>query len=242
MQHYCNYLLTGMIAVSHAVARVIHASESFSLKKIRVIWNGEDLAHFSPGPSTIRQELDVDDSICLMTCVGSLTPVKDHVTQLKAFARLTPQYPNARLILVGDGPERSQLKELSTKLKLTEKVHFLGHRTDIANILRGSDLYLQSSTTEGFSNAIVQAMAVGLPVVATDVGGNPELVSQDGGILIPPRNPEQLANALLRMVNDKGLRSIMGRQARERVEQHCSIDTMVSSYLTAFEQAIENRY
>jgi glycosyltransferase involved in cell wall biosynthesis len=241
VQRAVNLLIGGMVSVSHAVADVVARSEGFARERIQVIWNGEDLAAFAPGPSTLRSELGVPESDCVVTAVGSLTPVKDHRTQLAAFALVAARHPAARLLIVGDGPLRPELEALA-RSSGGARVRFLGHRADVPAVLRASDVYVQTSLTEGFSNAILQAMACGLPVVATAVGGNPELVTADAGTLLPPRDARAIGEAIGALVADPARRRSMGRAARRRVEASGSIAAMAAAYSDAFERAVEGRF
>lgn len=239
VQRRLNRFLTGMISVSEAVARAVRDAEGFPLQRNHVIWNGEDLQEFRPGDSPLRKVLGLPEGGLVLSCVASLTPVKDHDTLLAAFARLSARLPAACLLLVGDGPERTRLE--AEAAPLGPRVRFLGHRGDVADVLRASDVYVQTSTTEGFSNALVQAMATGLPVVATRVGGNVELL--DGcGELVPPRDPEAVAEALFALAAASQRRHALGRKGRQRVESRCTVDGMVAAYAEAFEQALAGTF
>jgi L-malate glycosyltransferase len=244
LQRPLNRLLRGMISVSHFVAHVVERTERFPRSKNQVIWNGEDLTRFAPGSAAaaeaLRAELGLTAVDCLATCVGSLTPVKDHATQLDALAALAQAHPGLRLLVVGDGPERAALAARAAPLG--ERVRFLGHRRDVPQILQASDLYVQTSLTEGFSNAILQAMAVGLPVVATAVGGNLELVPATCGTLVPPRDPARLAAALSDLVDGRERRLELGRAARRRAEAYGTLEVMTAAYEDSLERAIDDRF
>jgi glycosyltransferase involved in cell wall biosynthesis len=134
------------------------------------------------------------------------------------------------LIVVGEGPEREPLEMLVRDLGLNDAVRFLGARNDARAWLAGCDVYVNSSISEGVSLTILEAMAAALPVVATRVGGTPEVVPEGCGRLIAPRSPEALAGALLELSNDAALRDRLGRDARRRVEATFSLDRMVTEY------------
>jgi glycosyltransferase involved in cell wall biosynthesis len=239
VQRRLNRFLAGMISVSAAVARAVLDAEGFPLERIRVIWNGEDLQEFRPGSSPLRRALGLPEGGLVLCCVASLSPVKDQATLLAAFARLRERHPEACLLLVGEGPERARLEAAAAPLGWS--VRFLGHRADVADLLRACDVYVQTSTTEGFSNALVQAMATALPVVATRVGGNVELL--DGcGALVAPGDPEAAAEALLALAADRDRRRALGLRGRRRVEERCSVEGMVSAYAAAFEQALAGTF
>lgn len=236
VQRRLNRFIHGMISVSGAVARAVERIEGFPLDRNRVIWNGEDLQVFRPGPSPLRRELGLAPDVPVVTCVGGLEPVKDHATLLAAFARVLPRHPEARLLLVGEGSRRAHLEGRARPLG--DRVRFLGHRSDVAEVLRASDVYAQTSTTEGFSNAVLQAMATALPVVVTRVGGNPELVDDSSGILVEPGDVGSTARAVSHLLEDRARRRALGAAARRRVEAQGSIEAMADAYTDAFECAM----
>ncbi len=239
-QRQVNRLLRGMISNSVAVVSAVEASEGFPPGRNQVIWNGEDLERFSPGRSDLRRELGLYDNTCIITSVGLLSPVKDHAAQLAAYGRLIERHQDCCLLIVGDGPERSRLEAQAASLG--DRVRFLGHRKDVAEILRATNIYLQTSRSEGFSNAILQAMATMLPVVVTAVGGNPELVSEETGVLVPAGDAGAMTEALGQLFRDPKRRRKLGAAARRRVEQHFSLDVMAEAFSDAFERAIDDRF
>ena len=234
IQRQLNRLVQGMISVSAAVAQEVQRAEGYPLSRNLVIHNGEDLQRFCPGPSPLRRRLDLDPADCVLICVGALAPVKDLPTLLAAFEQLHRGEPQTRLLLVGEGTQREALQQQARPLG--QAVRFLGHRDDVPELLRAADIYVQTSTTEGFSNAIVQAMATALPVVATRVGGNPELLPEQ--CLVHTGAAGAMARRLLPLVQDAQLRRELGRQLRDRAEQQCSIEAMTAAYSEAFERAI----
>jgi glycosyltransferase involved in cell wall biosynthesis len=229
-----------MISVSHAVVRAVARDEHYLARKMRVIWNGEDLEKFRPGDSPVRAELGLAADDLIVTCVGGLDPVKDHRTLIESFAVLAVRYPRAHLLLVGKGGELERLRALAAPLG--GRVMFLGHRADVADILRASDIYAQTSRTEGFSNAILQAMATALPVVATRVGGNTEMLEQGRGLLVESGNAAQAAEALLHLAGDADLRRETGAAARAWALANGDLDAIAAAYMDAFERAVEGRF
>ena len=240
LQRPLNRLLEGMIVVSHKVRQVVMAAEGYPGAGCQVIWNGEDLEKFSPGPSPLRQELGLADTTPLVASVSLLTPIKDHDTQLRAMELVTERTPDATLLIVGGGPEKQRLE--SEAAPLGQRVRFLGHRDDIPEVMRGIDVLLQTSTSEGFSNTILQAMATALPVLVTAVGGNVELVSAECGYLVDRGAPEQVARRLTQLLGSARTRQRMGRAGRARVEKYCSLPAMVERYTDAFERAANGRF
>ncbi len=216
---------------------VSRAIEGWLRHEVRVgrpvtqIYNGVDTDVFRPGPGDpVRSELGIPAGAFVAGIVGRLDPIKDHPTLFRAFARLRESVPEARLLVVGDGPERARLEE-----EAGEGVIFLGDRADVPEILRALDVFVLSSRNEGISNTILEAMATGLPVVATDVGGNPELVLEgQTGTLVPAADPAALAAALARYAGDPALGETVGQRARARAVERFSIETMVAGYETVW--------
>jgi glycosyltransferase involved in cell wall biosynthesis len=133
----------------------------------------------------VRRALGIDDDTFVVISVARLDPVKDLATLLDAFALVRRRVPHSRLLIVGDGPDRATLAANAACLDLADSVTFIGYRSDVQSLLPSADLYVNSSITEGISITILEAMAAGLPVVATAVGGTPEVVDRTTGLLVP---------------------------------------------------------
>jgi glycosyltransferase involved in cell wall biosynthesis len=163
--------------------------------------------------------------------VGRLSFEKDYQTLLEAFALVVKQSPKARLLLIGDGPDRGKLLVLTEQLNLSGSVKFLGMRSDVPALLNALDIFVLSSISEGIPNTILEAMCVGLPVVSTKVGGVPEIV-QEGitGLLTRSRDPQSLANALTKLVVSSSLRRKMGDAGKAIVRERFSLESMVKAY------------
>lgn len=196
-------------------------------KPVTQIYNGVDTEVFRPGPADgVRAELGLGPETFAVGVVGRLDPIKDHPTLFRAFTELRNTAPEARLLVVGDGPERARLESLAG-----EGVLFLGDRADVPEILRALDLFVLPSRNEGISNTILEAMATGLPVLATAVGGNPELVESGvTGTLVPPGDPAALARALEAYAAAPERRAAEGAAARTRALERFSIPAMVEGY------------
>jgi glycosyltransferase involved in cell wall biosynthesis len=231
--------------LSHAPREVVTVSadlrehlvaEGFSARTVKVIHNGIDVGPL-PGAqmrARVRSELGVADNDVVVGTVARLDPVKDLLTLIRAIA-LQPCTP-ARMVLlvVGDGSERAWLEASVREIGAESSVRFLGHREDARELLAGCDVYASSSISEGISLTILEAMAAGLPIVATRVGGTPEIVDATCGRLVPARNPDALGRALAALANDAALRATLGHAARARVEEHFTLDRMVREYRAAY--------
>jgi sugar transferase (PEP-CTERM/EpsH1 system associated) len=224
-------LVTEFVTVSRDLARWLASDVGIPPAKITQIYNGVDTEAFSPGDRhEAREGLGLPHDPIVMGTVGRLDPVKDHRGLIEAFHRLASRR-DTRLLIVGDGPCRPELERLTNQLGLRGRVHLLGERDDINVMLRALDVFILPSLGEGISNAILEAMATGLPVVATRVGGNPELVD-DGvtGFLVPSGSTNSLTAALLRYLDDPGLMRHHGDAGRTRTLNEFSLSRMFAAY------------
>jgi glycosyltransferase involved in cell wall biosynthesis len=169
--------------------------------------------------------------------VGRLRAPKDFLTLVRAAARLEPG--SFRLHIAGDGPDREAVAAEVRRLGLDDAVALLGPRDDVGALLRAADVFVLSSTSEGFPMSVLEAMAAGLPVVASAVGGVPEAVDATTGALVPPRDAEALALALARLVADPELRERQGAAARRRVERDFSVEAFQQAHLEVYRAAIQ---
>jgi glycosyltransferase involved in cell wall biosynthesis len=210
-----------IISVSHDGER-LSCQEGIATRKVATIWNGIDVEHFGyTGPRTGGPAV----------MVGRLSPEKDVKSLVRAAAIVVREHPSFRLEIAGDGDCLPDLKRLAEEIALDEHVRFLGEVRDIPTLLARASLFVLPSLTEGISLTLLEAMARGLPVVATRVGGNPEVVV-DGqtGLLVPAGAPSELAAAMLQLcrATEDGRR--MGLAGRVRVEQHFEVRRMVAEY------------
>jgi glycosyltransferase involved in cell wall biosynthesis len=233
-----NVWTTGIFANSEAVRRDILAHERVRPEAITVIPNGIALEKFAPAITKgLRPAFGVADEDLVLATIGNLRRLKGHEDLLRAIHLVKGKYPRLRLLVVGrDAGMRSQLEQLIVELGLPDHVRLLGERSDVARVLSLADVVVQPSHEEGFSNAVLEAMACGRPLVATNVGGNPEAV-RDGvdGLLVPARNPAALADAVDRLASAPELRERMGRNGRRRVESEFSMARMVERFAEWYE-------
>jgi sugar transferase (PEP-CTERM/EpsH1 system associated) len=212
-------------------------------ERIRQIYNGVDTRRFAPGDGggaiDLPERFRSDDAVVIGT-VGRLQGVKDQATLIRAFAGLAQRdrvlAERARLLIVGDGPEHSDLVRLAASFELGDRVHFTGPLEDVAAALRAFDVFVLPSLNEGISNTILEAMATGLPVLATAVGGNTELV-EDGstGRLFAARDSAALTTLVAGYLADPRLRAVHGQAARARACDRFSLDAMVGGYAQLYD-------
>lgn len=208
--------------------------------KIRIIHNGVDPALFEVNSDRrVLAEFGFAEPDPVVGILGSLLPVKDHATFLRAARIVIDEMPGVRFLVIGDGPTRPELVALSSELRITANVHFAGTRSDVARLLGAIDVFALTSTTECFPMALLEAMACARPAVCTAVGGIPEMVNDgETGYLVPPKDPRQLAARLLSVLSDPPTAHRMGRAARHRVEAEFDLDRSVAAAQLAIEDVV----
>lgn len=237
-ERFLAYFSNAVVAVSEQVKSKMVSKSGMSDARVRVIPNGISTTDFSRSPERrgpIRSELGLQDEDILIGTVGRLVPVKDHFTLLEAFAQVRKRLLNVRLIIVGDGPLKSDLLTLVSKLKLENEVTLSGERRDIPEILSAMDIYVVSSISEGMSLSILEAMSTRLPIVATAVGGNNEVIDdQVNGFLVPAQNSNVLAEHIHKLVVDREQRILMGIKSQERAQKSFDHKIMMQKYASLY--------
>lgn len=170
-----------------------------------------------PSGPTIRDELGIASGAPIVGAIAVMRPQKALHVLLRAFAGVLRGRPDARLLIVGDGPERGRLEALAAELRIDAAVSFLGFRSDVSRVLDGVDVYAMSSDFEGTPIALLEAMHAARPIVSTAVGGVPALLGDDCGLLVPPGDPDALAAAVEKVLADPALAGSLGSTAAERV-------------------------
>ena len=222
-----------VIACSQAAKQFAIVDERLSPNKITTIYNGICLNTFNPRGKDIRimNEFNINKNEIVIGMVTKFAVVKDVEAALKAFSMLCIERKDLRLLVVGDGHLRGKLKELVKQLDIDGKVIFTGLRNDVSSLLSVMDVFLLTSLIEGFPNAILEAMACSLPVVATRTGGIPEIVQEgQSGFLVEVKDYSGIAEALRKIINDKEAAMVMGRNGRKIVEGRFSVERMVNDY------------
>lgn len=233
------------VAVGADVRRALIENENFPASRVEVIYNGIDLdavASASPSRVAVRSELGLGPSEFAVIVCARLDPIKDHATTLHAFQRLLARRPEARLLLVGDGPERHAISTACDTLGLRDRTLLLGLRTDVPRLLAASDVAILTSRSEGIPLFLIEAMAARLPVVATRVGGIPEVV-EDGvtGRLAPAGDANALGDHLTELAARPELRTAMGEAGRTRAVERFAESRMLAEYRDLYDQMCRGR-
>jgi sugar transferase (PEP-CTERM/EpsH1 system associated) len=206
--------------------------------RVHTVVNGIDPAAFEAKGrerETIRAELGIPLDARACGIIARLTPAKDHGNLFQAMHRLRTSRPVVHCIVVGDGELRESLETNVRELGLDRVVHFAGARQNVRDYLAAMDVFVLSSITEGLAVTLLEAMAAGLPIVATRVGGNPEVVVDgETGLLVPPRDSEALAAAIASLLDDPARAARMGSAGRDRVRQEFSLEALVRAYAAVY--------
>ncbi|MGY8870326.1 MAG: TIGR03088 family PEP-CTERM/XrtA system glycosyltransferase [Pseudomonadales bacterium] len=242
-----SYVIHRYIAVSKDLENWLLTTVNIPREKVEQLYNGVDLTRFIQLDDSVKTDVlppELAKDYLIIGTVGRIAAVKDQLTLLKAFDLLVKSDSDIsdklRLVIVGDGPLFAALKEQVHDLGLDEKVWLAGDRKDIPALLRSMDIFVLPSLGEGISNTVLEAMATGLPVIATRVGGNPELVDdQNTGVLVPVGNSEELARVLLDIVNDKDKLSAMGAAGLAKVQKQFHWDITVANYLAVYDELLK---
>lgn len=212
-------------------------------EKIAVIHSGIELEKFQELPRAekikIKKEIGLPEDSFVVGTVGRLVPVKGPEYLIKASQYLLPEHPNTSFLFAGDGPLKEALYKKAKKTGGEKNILFLGWRDDIARVLAVFDVFCLSSLNEGMGRVLVEAMALGIPIVASDVGGIPDLVIHGkNGFLVPPKNPEELAKHIQILIQNKDQRIKMG-QAGKKMSQKFSHETMVKNISELYEEVLK---
>lgn len=237
-----NRFVDGFLVNSRAVAEHVMARERVRRERVRVIYNGYLFgAEAGPPLEGLRERIGAGAGDPIIGIVANLRPVKRHADLLEAFARVLRTHPKAHLLLLGSGPLQPALTARVEALGIGSSVHFLGSHRDVIPIVKHFDVGVLCSESEGFSNAVIEYMACGVPTVCTNVGGNPELI-RDGveGYLVERGDVPALASRIEALLNDRTLARTLGDNARARVQEY-TLDRMVQAHLESYAEILGER-
>lgn len=227
-----------LVAVSQDLANYLDDRKLFNKNTVNIIYNGVDTAKYGKNQfDAIRQQLKLPQNAILIGSVGNVRPAKDYDNLIETAALIHQQHPNIHFVVAGHKkPElMARLEKKVIELELTSVIHFVGFVDDSAAFLGQMDYFLLSSSTEGFSIATIEAMASGLPVIATACGGPQEIINHDQqGILVPIKDSQALATALVSLLHDPQRAEQMVKAATVRVRETFSLQSMLDKYRTLY--------
>ncbi|MDC8786172.1 TIGR03088 family PEP-CTERM/XrtA system glycosyltransferase [Roseateles koreensis] len=234
------------IALSRDLAAYLQDAVHVPTARITQAYNGVDTLRFAPGPAGTAAILGCPfspEGHWIVGTVGRMAPVKDQLMLAQAFVLALQQAPELRrrlrLVMVGEGPLRAQAQALLDEAGLTDLAWLPGERSDVPDVMRGLQCFALPSLAEGISNTILEAMACGLPVLATDVGGSADLVQVgETGVLVPASQAQAMASALLALARDPARAAAMGQAGRARVEALFSMSAMVKTYQSVYDDEL----
>lgn len=230
-----------LVGVSHDIGRELALGSGLKQDDVLCIHNGVDLSAFDPAPDRARKraEFGFDQDEIIVTSVGRLVRVKGHSSAIRAAREIVRKNLKVRFLIVGEGPEGTNLKKQAADAGLSKHVIFAGHRDDVSEILKMSDIFLQTSVSEGLSCTVVEALAAGCPAVVTDVGGNSEIVT-DGreGYVVDFGDDAAIQARVLALANDAVLRAELSARAVDRARAGFTLRTMIERYERLYEEML----
>jgi glycosyltransferase involved in cell wall biosynthesis len=231
-----------VVGVGEAVRRALVANEGIPRERIQVIYNGVDLHTFDrplPDRDEVRKEIGVGPRDVVLLQVARLDYLKDHVTAVRTLERVVRERPEVKLVLVGEGPERGKIEQAVRERRLEGQVIFLGLRNDVPRLLGAADLFLLTSVSEGIPVTLIEAMAAGLPVVSTNVGGVSEVVAEgQTGLLAPAGDDAALAEKVLYLAAQPERARQLGQRGRERAARLFSESQMHAGYVRLYREML----
>ncbi len=236
-----NRMTERFLANSEAVRAYTAEAEGVPRDRIERVYNAVDAERFRPRSpeerAGLRRDLGLPAEALLVGCVANLRPIKGVDVLVAAWERVAAELPGARLVLAGEGPDRPALEAAARRAGTLDRIHFLGPCSDPAPVLGALDLAVLPSRGEGFSNALLEYGAAGVPAIATRVGGNPELIrSSDHGRLVPPEDPAALAGAILELGRDPALRSRIGATVRRTALEEFQPGVILEDWVRVLEK------
>lgn len=240
-----SYMTDMIVAVSDDARKLMVRRGGIPQRKVMTILNGIDEGkyHSDVNVTLKKRSIGLAEDDLVIGIVARLAPEKDHNTLLEAF-KIVLQKTNkkVKLVVVGDGNLRKELEEKARHISISENTIFLGERHDVPELLATFDLFVLSSLTEGISLTLLEAMAAGLPIVATNVGGNPEIVlNNQTGIIVPSRDPISMANGIVKVIGNINKAKQMGEMGKDRMAKVFSVKTMAKKYEEVYDKFLSQR-
>ena len=236
-----SHWVDGMVAVSDDVKKsILETMNGIPADKISVIPNSVDVSRYGQKTNrqAFRKKLGFGETDHLMSMVATFKRQKGHIYLLEAAAELIPRFRDLHILLLGDGELRDEMQAMTQALNLEDNIHFLGTRSDVPEILAASDSFILPSLWEGLPMALVEAMASGLPIIATDVSGTRQvMVPGETGFLIPPGDPQEIIQAVTLLLTEPEYSEIMGTNARQRVMELWNAEKQARDIINLFQQA-----
>jgi glycosyltransferase involved in cell wall biosynthesis len=237
-------LMNAVLANSRSVARQLEG-EGVDVSRIGLIYNGVgEVGPVATGRAEARSSLGIDEHALVLVVIANLIAYKGHLDLIEALGRIKARMPAGwRLLAVGrDDGFGAAVRSRAEALGLDAQLLLLGVRSDIPDLLNASDIAILASHQEGFSNAVIEGMQAGLPMIVTDVGGNAEaVIDGETGLVVAPRDPDALAEAILRLVSDAALRRRYGEAGRRRVAAHFSLAACVAAYEALYDGLLDGK-
>ena len=243
LNRYLGIFTDKVVAVSEEVKKEIVRYDSVPENKVAVIYNGVDRKRFMDiDAQSIRSEFHIPKSTPVIGTVGRFFPQKGQKYLLEAVAKVRNKFPHIAVFVIGDGSLKKELQDHTKKLNIEQNIIFTGVRRDIPALLAAMDIFIFPSLWEGFGNALVEAMAAGKPIIATDIPSVREILdSGKSGIVVPPANSEAIARSLELLLSDRALAENLGNAARERALSSFTIDSTVRRYSSLYRSILEQK-
>jgi glycosyltransferase involved in cell wall biosynthesis len=232
------------VAVGGSVRQALIDNEGLAPERIQVVYNGINLTPPANGSferQAVRHELGAADDDFVVLQIARLDPIKDHRTAIRALARVANRNPRIRLVIVGDGAEKAAIEREISSRSLGNRIVMLGQRNDVPRLLTSADAFLLTSVSEGIPITIIEAMSAGVPVVATAVGGMPELITDRvSGLLAQPGDVDAIADALDRLAGDANLRKGLASRAKLDAKNCFSEQRMIRDYDRIYQEMLRS--
>ncbi len=236
-------MASALVAVSSRVMELAVTGEGIRPERVTLIPNGVDLpskdAYTQDQIDQIRQNINVQQDAPVLISVGRLSQQKGHCYLIEAMPKVLARFPQAVLVMVGDGPHCAELEQQARRLEIEASVRFLGTRDDVYHLLAAADVFVLPSVSEGMPIALLEAMGMGVAVVASHLTGIADVVEDDHhGLLTPPGKPDSLAHAVTRLLEDDALRASLSQSGQQHVRQEYTVDRMCERYEALFQESM----